>query len=118
MTKSATKATLKNSIEIALQLSDSEVNFKNLADQGINVVIRRNAEGRIYGITFIDHESRSVWNGSQLGKELSANVFNELWERKDKPLAEESNNKSTMLPEPSADHAVMREQVHNLLIFR
>jgi hypothetical protein len=118
MTKSATKATLKNNIEIALQLSDSEVNFKkNLADQGINVVIRRNTEGRIYGITFIDHESRSVWNGSQLGKELSANVFNELWEGKDQPLAEVNDDKRTMLPEPPDDHAGTGEQVHNLFNF-
>lgn len=34
MTKSATKATLKNSIEIALQLSDSEVNFKKSGRSG------------------------------------------------------------------------------------
>ena len=27
--------------------------------------------------TFIDHESHIVWNGSQLGKNLSANVFND-----------------------------------------
>jgi hypothetical protein len=48
-------------------------------EQGINTVVRRNPEGRIYGMTFIDHESRSVWNGSQLGKNLSANVFNDWW---------------------------------------
>src|SRR3712207_9505632 len=33
--------------------------------------------GRIYGVTFIDHDSRVVLNGSRLGKEYSANVFNE-----------------------------------------
>ncbi len=32
---------------------------------------------RIYGVTFIDHDSRVVLNGSRLGKEYSANVFNE-----------------------------------------
>ena len=31
----------------------------------------------IYGVTFIDHDSRVVLNGSRLGKEYSANVFNE-----------------------------------------
>jgi len=41
------------------------------------VVFRQNDSGRIYGVTFIDHDSRVVLNGSRLGKEYSANVFNE-----------------------------------------
>lgn len=35
--------------------------------------------GRIYGVTFIDHENRTVLNGSRLGKDFSANVFNDLF---------------------------------------
>ena len=46
---------------------------------GIEVVFRRNDSGRIYGVTFIDHDSRVVLNGSRLGKEYSANVFNDLY---------------------------------------
>ncbi|WP_440591192.1 hypothetical protein [Sphingobacterium multivorum] len=41
--------------------------------------MRRNDTGRIYGITFIDHNSKTVWNGSRLDKELSANTFNDYW---------------------------------------
>lgn len=48
-----------------------------LRDKGIDLVLRRNDEGRIYGVTFIDHNQRSVLNGSRLGKEFSANVLNE-----------------------------------------
>jgi hypothetical protein len=36
-------------------------------------------------MTFIDHESRSVWNGSQLDRNLSANVFNDWWNNGNKP---------------------------------
>jgi hypothetical protein len=43
----------------------------------IDLVVRRNDQGRIYGITFIDHNERCVFNGSRLGKEFSANVFND-----------------------------------------
>ena len=50
---------------------------RELKRQGIDVVFRRNDNGRIYGVTFIDHDSRVVLNGSRLGKEYSANVFNE-----------------------------------------
>ena len=50
---------------------------RELKRQGIDVVFRQNDSGRIYGVTFIDHDSRVVLNGSRLGKEFSANVFNE-----------------------------------------
>ena len=75
-----TKQTLKSAVTIALQSTNNEQTFKKqLAEQGINIVVRRNDAGRIYGMTFIDHNSKSVWNGSRLGKELSANTFNDYW---------------------------------------
>ena len=47
--------TLKSAINIALQSTTDELSFKKqLTEQGINVVVRRNDVGRIYGITFID----------------------------------------------------------------
>jgi hypothetical protein len=52
---------------------------KALGKQGISVLFRTNDEGRIYGATFIDHEQKCVFNGSRLGKEFSANVFNDLF---------------------------------------
>lgn len=74
------KKTLKKAVTIALQSTSDEMKFKErLREQGINVVVRRNDTGRIYGITFIDHNSKTVWNGSRLAKELSANTFNNCW---------------------------------------
>jgi hypothetical protein len=52
---------------------------KELAKQGISVLFRENEQGRIYGATFINHEQKCVFNGSRLGKEFSANVFNDLF---------------------------------------
>lgn len=67
-------------IEVALHTTNTESTFRQqLKDHGIDPVVRRNAEGRIYGITFIDHGRGMVWNGSQLSKELSANTFNTVW---------------------------------------
>lgn len=48
---------------------------------GIDVVFRENEEGRTYGVTFIDHTKKEAYNGSRLGKEFSANVFNTLFEK-------------------------------------
>lgn len=80
MKTESSKEILKNSIEVAMHTTNNETDFKKqLVDQGVNTIVRRNDQGRIYGMTFIDHESRTVWNGSQLSKNLSANVFNDLW---------------------------------------
>lgn len=96
------KQTLKSAVSVAVQTTYDEVSFKKkLVEQGINAVVRRNDSDRIYGITFIDHNSKTVWNGSRLGKEFSANVFNDSWNSNFKldnegPVATESK---TFAPE-------------------
>jgi hypothetical protein len=58
---------------------DRERFEKTLHGKGIDVMFRQNDEGRIYGVTFIDHNAREVYNGSRLGKEFSANAFERLF---------------------------------------
>lgn len=59
-----------------LDISKSKATFETeLAKRGIDVVFRENDAGRIYGVTFIDHENACIYNGSRLGKDLSANSF-------------------------------------------
>ena len=50
-----------------------------LKADGINTVFRQNTAGRITGATFVDHRTKTVLNGSRLGKSYSANVFQELF---------------------------------------
>ena len=64
-------------------ISTKEAFTRKLKDADIEVVYRINPEGRLYGITFIDHTNRAVFNGSRLGKAFSANVFNELFNNPD-----------------------------------
>ncbi|MDB5276144.1 MAG: relaxase [Ferruginibacter sp.] len=54
------------------QLKGLEDFARSLEKQRINVVLRRSAEGQVYGITYVDHASKTVFNGSELGKEYSA----------------------------------------------
>ncbi len=64
----------------AIQKYPNQDHFKKyLQDNKISTFVRENEQGRIYGISFIDHSSKTVLNGSRLGKDLSANVFNHLW---------------------------------------
>ncbi|WP_192348851.1 hypothetical protein [Algoriphagus sp. Y33] len=46
--------------------------IKSLEKLGIASVKRENQEGRLYGITYVDHRSKCVFNGSVLGKDYSA----------------------------------------------
>ena len=58
-----------------LQCSDRDSFVAGLRAVGIDVVFRLTDTGRIYGVTFIDHSTMCVLNGSRLGKEYSANAF-------------------------------------------
>lgn len=49
-----------------------------LKTKGVDVVFRETDTGRIYGATFIDHNTGCVLNGSRMSKELSANAL-EQW---------------------------------------
>ena len=65
-------------VAASLATSRTESEFRAaLQKKGIDLVLRRNDEGRIFGATFIDHNERAVLNGSRMGKEFSANVLNE-----------------------------------------
>lgn len=67
-------------VSAAMKSPRTESDFRReLSAQGIDLVLRRNEDNRIYGVTFIDHRSRVVLNGSRLGKDFSANVFNEYF---------------------------------------
>lgn len=86
MKSSPARSALRNTVELAIHTTDNEMEFKKqLVEQGINTVVRRNIDERIYGITFIDHESHTVWNGSVLDRNLSENLFNDCWNNGNKP---------------------------------
>ena len=112
-----TKQTLKSAVTIALKTTSDEQAFKKqLGEQGINIVVRRNDTGRIYGITFIDHNSKTVWNGSRLGKELSANVFNDYWNNNIKPEMKEPALQQPKIS-TSNDADLPAEEPHHLFDF-
>ena len=70
--------TVRNKVLQTMRTSpNTEKEFRQrLEEQGLRVVIRKNDNGRIYGITFIDDEQGVALNGSRLGKGYAANVFN------------------------------------------
>lgn len=89
--KEPLKARLRNAIDLALL--HSKVDFGGLETalkkEGIDVVIRQNKNGLIYGITYVDHRQKVVFNGSDLGKAFSAKA---VLERCAKGIAGEGKN--------------------------
>ena len=80
---SLAERTRQEIVKAMQDISTKEAFARKLKDADIEVVYRINPEGRLYGITFIDHTNRTVFNGSRLGKAFSANVFNELFNNPD-----------------------------------
>lgn len=91
------KEHLRPIITKVMQQSQSTDEFKLLLkEKNIEPIFRQNEQGRIYGVTFIDHQNKCVLNGSRLGKEFSANVFNDLLN-----TPSERNIQQTVVDKPS-----------------
>jgi hypothetical protein len=74
------KTRVKNAIDTAL-LRERAMPITELArllqKEGIHTVFRKNAEGLLYGITYVDHTTKNAFNGSSLGKQYSAKAIEE-----------------------------------------
>jgi hypothetical protein len=74
------KSILSQKIHGVLQVYPnlSQADFKaRLQDQGIQAVLRHSREDRLYGITFIDANTKAVFKGRSLGKEFTAHALSQ-----------------------------------------
>ncbi|MBS1735169.1 MAG: relaxase/mobilization nuclease domain-containing protein [Bacteroidetes bacterium] len=71
------KKSLKTSIDwIMVKPQKNLQAFKEaLQKEKISLIVRQNDKGIIYGLTYIDHNTKSVFNGSDIGKEYSAKAI-------------------------------------------
>jgi len=81
------QARIKNAIDMFL--TGKKVTLQDLINalekQGIHVALRQNDTGFIYGITYVDHQTKCVFNGSVLGKQYSAKAIQERCQQKAVP---------------------------------
>ena len=61
--------------EVMAQSSGKDDFIAGLKGKNIDLVLRHTEDGRIYVATYIDHNTKTVLNGSRLGKEFSANAL-------------------------------------------
>ena len=88
--KQFNKQTAKRINNATINMYDQQKFIDVLKANNIDVVLRVNDTGRIYGVTFIDHNNQCIFNGSRLGREFSANAINERFNHS--PLNDEAEN--------------------------
>ena len=71
---------LKNTLDRALARGVSSFDglAAELRNQGVALVTRSSSQGLVYGLTFVDHRTKSVFNGSDLGKQYSAKAIQQM----------------------------------------
>ena len=85
---------IRRAIANVMQTSPDRAEFiDRMRGHGIETVLRINAAGRLYGITFIDDANGIAVNGSRLGKGFAANVFKAYFAGEPNPFLEMSRPK-------------------------
>ncbi len=78
---------------VMAQSSGKDDFIARLKTENIDLVLRYTDDGRIYEATYIDHNTRTVLNGSRLGKEFSANALEKWFNNPaEKPIVQTHSN--------------------------
>jgi len=69
---------IKNAVDMLL-IKNAGLTLENfqelLRKQGIDTLIHKNNDGRIYGLTYIDHTTKCVFKGSKVGEDYGINAI-------------------------------------------
>ncbi|MCM1141740.1 MAG: relaxase/mobilization nuclease domain-containing protein [Muribaculum sp.] len=102
-------APTKRAVADALAQSSGKEDFiVKLRERNIDVVFRYTEEDRIYGVTFIDHNTMTALNGSRLGKEFSANALNARFNQEQQST--EQAPTATVVPISTSTNATSERQ--------
>lgn len=94
--------------EVLNQSSGKDDFVAKLKERNIDVVFRYTDEERIYGVTFVDHDTMTALNGSRLGKEFSANALNARFNQQPQPT--EQAPTATVVPIPTPTNTTSESQ--------
>lgn len=102
--------------KLDLVLKSNTISNKNhfadlLKKNGIQVVFRENKDGRIYWMTYVDMLTKTVWNGSTLGKVYSANAVSALFkkEKESQRIDQKTDNRQFIKSEAKPDNMVVNK---------
>lgn len=100
---------------VMAQSSDKDDFIARMKAENIELVLRYTDDGRIYGATYIDHNTRTVLNGSRLGKEFSVNALENWFNHpEDKPIIQtQGNTKDNSTTPDNSRHQSHGERSHS-----
>ncbi len=103
--KDQAKNKVKAKVDYCLEKKHSNLNdlIQELKTQNFYTVLRQNSDGRIYGITLVDNETKCVFNGSDLGKQYSIAGLQERLKRNTKLEDAVSGPGKYLQPSPAKD---------------
>ena len=85
-----------------------EALIKAVEKERIQIILRQNNQNIIYGITYVDHQTKCVFNGSDLGKQYCAKG---LMERCDISLAQGQNGMNLKEHLKVNDNNILKENI-------
>lgn len=88
---------LKEALDKTMTTATNAHHFTELLKtERIDITYRTNEDGFVYGITYVDHRTKSVFNGSDLGKAYSAAAIRQHWagDAKQEPAAKNPGSPS------------------------
>ena len=101
------KEDLRNRIAKVLSAYSSMTRSRfeqELKSQGIDALLRENESGQVYGITFVDHHNKTVFNGSDLGKAYSGKAITEQFGQVNRAIQKEKNQTEKLVNAGSLQH--------------
>lgn len=113
------KNPLKKKLKVAIDwhLNKPSANLaafiKALEKENISTVLRTGKDGVIYGITYVDHKNKAVFNGSDIGKAYSAKAILEKCGPAATPVKEAGQVKS-IKEQPTPMHEQKKESAFEI----
>ena len=107
--KEPLKKKLQSSIKWILHKEPKNIEgfVKGLQGESISLIVRKGKENVIYGLTYIDHKNKTVFNGSDLGKEFSAKAvlqsFGQAMSKEERSIKIDSTESMKQLQEEIKD---------------
>lgn len=106
---------IRSKVNAAMNAGDEQHFLSNLKKQSIDCVFHKNENGDCFGVTFIDHYSKTVVKGSDLGKPYSAANLQKSWTGMEsgQSLTHTSNHASPKQPTRAELQSPFLEELFN-----
>ncbi len=114
--KQSSRLPIKTAIDLALikpSVKNLESFCKALDKVGIHVAVRQNKDGIVYGLTYVDHNSKCVFNGRDIGPGYSAKGILDRWNKNLVPASSTESQAISTYPVANDNYNITASQSVN-----